>query len=77
MQPSFPSPPSPSDVQLTTLAHRVKEVLPHVPLNVIQGDLGMGRVASQSGRHRKVGLDRGGGQGVDTLLLSSQPGLGV
>ncbi|XP_031238127.1 ancient ubiquitous protein 1 isoform X2 [Mastomys coucha] len=39
VQPSFPSPPSPSDVQLTTLAHRVKEVLPHVPLNVIQGDL--------------------------------------
>lgn len=62
MQPSFPSPPSPSDVQLTTLAHRVKEVLPHVPLNVIQGDLGMGRVPSQSGRHRKVGLDRGGGR---------------
>ncbi|XP_052030023.1 lipid droplet-regulating VLDL assembly factor AUP1 isoform X2 [Apodemus sylvaticus] len=40
VQSSFPSPPSPSsDVQLTTLAQRVKEVLPHVPLNVIQRDL--------------------------------------
>nr|BAE42515.1 unnamed protein product [Mus musculus] len=40
VQSSFPSPPSPSsDVQLTTLAHRVNEVLPHVPLNVIQRDL--------------------------------------
>ncbi|XP_029390696.1 ancient ubiquitous protein 1 isoform X1 [Mus pahari] len=38
VQSSFPSPPSP-DVQLTSLAHRVKEVLPHVPLNVIQRDL--------------------------------------
>ncbi|XP_028727198.1 lipid droplet-regulating VLDL assembly factor AUP1 isoform X1 [Peromyscus leucopus] len=39
-QSSFPSPPSPSsDGQLTTLAQRVKEVLPHVPLNVIQRDL--------------------------------------
>ncbi|XP_021483542.1 lipid droplet-regulating VLDL assembly factor AUP1 isoform X1 [Meriones unguiculatus] len=38
VQSSFPS-PSPSDVQLTTLAQRVKEVLPHVPLNVIQTDL--------------------------------------
>lgn len=37
---SFPSSPSPSsEVQLTTLAQRVKEVLPHVPLNVIQRDL--------------------------------------
>lgn len=44
MQSSFPSPPSPSsDVQLTILAQRVKEVLPHVPLNVIQRDLGMGK----------------------------------
>lgn len=40
VQSSFPSPPSPSsDVQLTILAQRVKEVLPHVPLNVIQRDL--------------------------------------
>ncbi|XP_036038553.1 ancient ubiquitous protein 1 isoform X2 [Onychomys torridus] len=38
-RPSFPSPPSPSDGQLTALAQRVKEVLPHVPLNVIQRDL--------------------------------------
>ncbi|XP_051059135.1 lipid droplet-regulating VLDL assembly factor AUP1 isoform X2 [Phodopus roborovskii] len=37
---SFPPPPNPSsDVQLATLAQRVKEVLPHVPLNVIQRDL--------------------------------------
>ncbi|XP_029087533.1 ancient ubiquitous protein 1 isoform X1 [Monodon monoceros] len=41
-QSSFPPSPGPSpDVQLTTLAQRVKEVLPHVPLGVIQRDLGM------------------------------------
>ncbi|XP_030683033.1 ancient ubiquitous protein 1 isoform X2 [Nomascus leucogenys] len=39
-QPSFPPSPGPSpDVQLATLAQRVKEVLPHVPLGVIQRDL--------------------------------------
>ncbi|XP_050020818.1 lipid droplet-regulating VLDL assembly factor AUP1 isoform X1 [Alexandromys fortis] len=38
-QSSFPSSPSPSNVQMTTLAQRVKEVLPHVPLNIIQRDL--------------------------------------
>ncbi|KAL1768195.1 ancient ubiquitous protein 1 [Sigmodon hispidus] len=38
-QSSFPSSPSPPDVQLTALAQRVKEVLPHVPLNVILRDL--------------------------------------
>ncbi|KAM6179500.1 lipid droplet-regulating VLDL assembly factor AUP1 isoform 2-T2 [Erethizon dorsatum] len=39
-QSSFPPSPSPSpDVQLATLAQRVKEVLPHVPLGVIQRDL--------------------------------------
>ncbi|TKC43614.1 hypothetical protein EI555_018340, partial [Monodon monoceros] len=39
-QSSFPPSPGPSpDVQLTTLAQRVKEVLPHVPLGVIQRDL--------------------------------------
>ncbi|KAL6030637.1 hypothetical protein STEG23_016691 [Scotinomys teguina] len=39
-QSSSPSTPSPSsDGQLTALAQRVKEVLPHVPLNVIQRDL--------------------------------------
>nr|XP_030733533.1 ancient ubiquitous protein 1 isoform X3 [Globicephala melas] len=37
---SFPPSPGPSpDVQLATLAQRVKEVLPHVPLGVIQRDL--------------------------------------
>ncbi|XP_058934984.1 lipid droplet-regulating VLDL assembly factor AUP1 isoform X1 [Kogia breviceps] len=41
-QSSFPPSPGPSpDVQLATLAQRVKEVLPHVPLGVIQRDLGM------------------------------------
>ncbi|XP_048643374.1 lipid droplet-regulating VLDL assembly factor AUP1 isoform X3 [Ictidomys tridecemlineatus] len=39
-QSSFPPSPGPSpDVQLATLAQRVKEVLPHVPLGVIQRDL--------------------------------------
>ncbi|ELK18410.1 Ancient ubiquitous protein 1 [Pteropus alecto] len=39
-QSSFPPSPGPSpDVQLATLAQRVKEVLPHVPLVVIQRDL--------------------------------------
>ncbi|XP_075857031.1 lipid droplet-regulating VLDL assembly factor AUP1 isoform X1 [Microcebus murinus] len=39
-QSSFSSAPGPSpDVQLATLAQRVKEVLPHVPLGVIQRDL--------------------------------------
>nr|XP_008528533.1 PREDICTED: ancient ubiquitous protein 1 isoform X1 [Equus przewalskii] len=39
-QPSFPPSPGPSpDVQLAALAQRVKEVLPHVPLGVIQRDL--------------------------------------
>ncbi|XP_006872488.1 PREDICTED: LOW QUALITY PROTEIN: ancient ubiquitous protein 1 [Chrysochloris asiatica] len=39
-QSSFPpSPGSSPDVQLSTLAQRVKEVLPHVPLGVIQRDL--------------------------------------
>ncbi|XP_023043819.2 ancient ubiquitous protein 1 isoform X3 [Piliocolobus tephrosceles] len=39
-QSSFPASPGPSpDVQLATLAQRVKEVLPHVPLGVIQRDL--------------------------------------
>ncbi|XP_049640321.1 lipid droplet-regulating VLDL assembly factor AUP1 isoform X1 [Suncus etruscus] len=39
-QTSFPASPGPSpDAHLTTLAHRVKEVLPHVPLGVIQRDL--------------------------------------
>ncbi|XP_040849588.1 lipid droplet-regulating VLDL assembly factor AUP1 isoform X2 [Ochotona curzoniae] len=37
---SFPPSPGPSaDAQLATLAQRVKEVLPHVPLGVIQRDL--------------------------------------
>ncbi|XP_037662704.1 lipid droplet-regulating VLDL assembly factor AUP1 isoform X2 [Choloepus didactylus] len=40
VQPSFPPSPGPSpDAQLATLAQRVKEVLPHVPLGVIQRDL--------------------------------------
>lgn len=34
-----PSPGPSADVQLATLAQRVKEVLPHVPLGVIQRDL--------------------------------------
>ncbi|XP_014968191.3 lipid droplet-regulating VLDL assembly factor AUP1 isoform X1 [Macaca mulatta] len=34
-----PSPGTSPDVQLATLAQRVKEVLPHVPLGVIQRDL--------------------------------------
>ncbi|XP_013370106.1 PREDICTED: ancient ubiquitous protein 1 isoform X2 [Chinchilla lanigera] len=34
-----PSPGPPPDAQLATLAQRVKEVLPHVPLGVIQRDL--------------------------------------
>ncbi|XP_017364250.1 lipid droplet-regulating VLDL assembly factor AUP1 isoform X3 [Cebus imitator] len=39
-QSSFPPSPGPSpDMQLATLAQRVKEVLPHVPLGVIQRDL--------------------------------------
>ncbi|XP_053445995.1 lipid droplet-regulating VLDL assembly factor AUP1 isoform X5 [Nycticebus coucang] len=39
-QSSLPPSPGPSpDVQLATLAQRVKEVLPHVPLGVIQRDL--------------------------------------
>ncbi|CAD7686281.1 unnamed protein product [Nyctereutes procyonoides] len=39
-QSSFPPSPGPSpDVQLAALAQRVKEVLPHVPLGVIQRDL--------------------------------------
>ncbi|XP_036986720.2 lipid droplet-regulating VLDL assembly factor AUP1 isoform X1 [Artibeus jamaicensis] len=39
-QSSFLPSPGPSpDVQLATLAQRVKEVLPHVPLDVIQRDL--------------------------------------
>ncbi|XP_073867606.1 lipid droplet-regulating VLDL assembly factor AUP1 isoform X6 [Macaca fascicularis] len=39
-QSSFPPSPGTSpDVQLATLAQRVKEVLPHVPLGVIQRDL--------------------------------------
>lgn len=39
-QSSFsPSPGTSPDVQLATLAQRVKEVLPHVPLGVIQRDL--------------------------------------
>ncbi|XP_070235953.1 lipid droplet-regulating VLDL assembly factor AUP1 isoform X2 [Bos mutus] len=39
-QSSFPHSPGPSpDVHLATLAQRVKEVLPHVPLGVIQRDL--------------------------------------
>ncbi|EPQ09707.1 Ancient ubiquitous protein 1 [Myotis brandtii] len=39
-QSSFPPSPGPSpDVQLATLAQRVKEVLPHVPLGVIRRDL--------------------------------------
>ncbi|XP_071457862.1 lipid droplet-regulating VLDL assembly factor AUP1 isoform X3 [Marmota flaviventris] len=39
-QSSFPPSPGPSpDAQLATLAQRVKEVLPHVPLGVIQRDL--------------------------------------
>nr|KAF6428970.1 AUP1 lipid droplet regulating VLDL assembly factor [Molossus molossus] len=39
-QSTFPPSPGPSpDVQLATLAQRVKEVLPHVPLRVIQRDL--------------------------------------
>uniref|UniRef100_G3QTZ5 Lipid droplet-regulating VLDL assembly factor AUP1 n=1 Tax=Gorilla gorilla gorilla TaxID=9595 RepID=G3QTZ5_GORGO len=39
-QSSFPPSPGPCpDVQLATLAQRVKEVLPHVPLGVIQRDL--------------------------------------
>ncbi|XP_051692910.1 lipid droplet-regulating VLDL assembly factor AUP1 isoform X4 [Oryctolagus cuniculus] len=38
-----PSPGPSADVQLATLAQRVKEVLPHVPLGVIQRDLGMGK----------------------------------
>nr|KAF6445985.1 AUP1 lipid droplet regulating VLDL assembly factor [Rousettus aegyptiacus] len=39
-QSSFPpSPDTSPDVQLATLAQRVKEVLPHVPLVVIQRDL--------------------------------------
>ncbi|KAK2494270.1 hypothetical protein MC885_002427 [Smutsia gigantea] len=38
--PSFPSSSGPSsDVQQATLAQRVKEVLPHVPLGIIQRDL--------------------------------------
>ncbi|XP_055234120.1 lipid droplet-regulating VLDL assembly factor AUP1 isoform X5 [Gorilla gorilla gorilla] len=42
-QSSFPPSPGPCpDVQLATLAQRVKEVLPHVPLGVIQRDLGSG-----------------------------------
>lgn len=39
-QSSFPHSPGPSpDVHLASLAQRVKEVLPHVPLGVIQRDL--------------------------------------
>lgn len=38
-QSSFPPSPGPSEAQLATLAQRVKEVLPHVPLGVIQRDL--------------------------------------
>ncbi|KAG8518767.1 Ancient ubiquitous protein 1 [Galemys pyrenaicus] len=38
-QPFHPSPGPSPDVQLATLAQRVKEVLPHVPLGVIQRDL--------------------------------------
>jgi hypothetical protein len=56
---SLPSSPGPSpDVQLATLAQRVKEVLPHVPLSVIQRDLGMGKDGLiQSDRQgRKSGL---------------------
>ncbi|KAM6220639.1 lipid droplet-regulating VLDL assembly factor AUP1 [Rhynchocyon petersi] len=36
---SLPSSPGPSDSHLAALARRVKEVLPHVPLGVIQRDL--------------------------------------
>lgn len=57
-QSSFPPSPGPSpDVQLATLAQRVKEVLPHVPLGVIQRDLGMGKgsLTQETGAERKSG----------------------
>lgn len=77
MQSSFPSPPSPSsDVQLTTLAHRVKEVLPHVPLNVIQRDLGMGKGSITEWQTQENGSQqrRGTGSGHSAPLFPARTG---
>jgi len=38
--PSSPTGVAPEDVRVTAMAQRVKEVLPHVPLEVIRIDLG-------------------------------------
>lgn len=75
-QSSFPSSPSPSNVQMTTLAQRVKEVLPHVPLNIIQRDLGMVQGSSQSDRYRKSGLWQRGctGNGHSAPLFPARTG---
>ncbi|XP_012662863.1 ancient ubiquitous protein 1 isoform X1 [Otolemur garnettii] len=72
-QSSLPPSPGPSpDVQLATLAQRVKEVLPHVPLGVIQRDLGMEKGGpTQGDRHREERwvVKEEGKQGRDSPLL--------
>ena len=83
-QSSFPHSPGPSpDVHLATLAQRVKEVLPHVPLGVIQRDLGMRKSSfTQGDRHREgKWVVKGEGEQRNRLccplLPSPQPGLAV
>ncbi|XP_039708642.1 lipid droplet-regulating VLDL assembly factor AUP1 isoform X1 [Pteropus medius] len=74
-QSSFPPSPGPSpDVQLATLAQRVKEVLPHVPLVVIQRDLGMekGSLAQEDKQREEKWVVRGK-VSRETDLLSSLP----
>lgn len=72
-QSSFPpSPDTSPDVQLATLAQRVKEVLPHVPLVVIQRDLGMGRGSlTQEDKQREEKRVVRGKASSETDLLSS------
>lgn len=70
-QSSFSPSPGPSDVQLATLAQRVKEVLPHVPLGIIQRDLGTGKGSPTQEDTGKVSDEGEGEQGNRPLLLSS------
>lgn len=72
-QSSFPpSPDTSPDVQLATLAQRVKEVLPHVPLVVIQRDLGMGKGSlTQEDKQREEKWVVRGKASSETDLLSS------